>query len=515
MKTKKVLIRMKNKIKLYLFVFLLVINILNVSASTTNSSNYKTDIIIASGGDSISSTNYNTNTVIGTITGTTNSTTYKQSLGFFYASGGISAYIEYHPNDPSPLINTTSGTNETYQDLNCFATITDPNSEDKLNVTVKWYKNDSLQLNIDYNNSYTNGFVFNAILGSGNTSLNDVWKCGMRLYDGKNYSNWQNSSNLTIIDPGMQVTQNEFDGSTTDFLAMNDTELQNIVNMTLEVITYGKIIFNEIINLTQDEVNNTIDLDNNINIGNNLIEINITALTSLNKSATLYLYGLGFNNPRILRNGEVCSSSICQIINYSGGILRFNVTMFTTYSAEETPLPDGSPPKSGVPIVVIDTKIIDEVKEIKQMEVIVTIVSKEELKPDDKVRIEEVETELLAPKKPTIINKTYIIIGIIAIILILFIIRMYKRIKSKIIDFKKVGSYFNRHNRQKRKLTKRCNILLKKVNKKLSMRKQVELFIEYSDLYSDLIDSLLKEEEETRLLDKLKEIYKTLKKYGK
>ena len=34
----------------------------------------------------------------------------------------------------------------------------------------------------------------------------DVWKCGMRLFDGSLYSNWVNSSNLTILNSLPVVT---------------------------------------------------------------------------------------------------------------------------------------------------------------------------------------------------------------------------------------------------------------------------------------------------------------------
>src|SRR3989344_1540146 len=70
----------------------------------------------------------------------------------------------------------------------------------------------------------------------------------------------------------------------------------------------------------------------------NRIEINSTALNALNKSATLYLYGLTFTNPRPLRDGVVCPSSICkEVPPYIGGTFAFNVTHFTVYSSEETP----------------------------------------------------------------------------------------------------------------------------------------------------------------------------------
>ncbi len=147
--------------------------------------------------------------------------------------------------------------------------------------------------------------------------------------------------------PRVEVIKNRFDGATTDFLSMNNTELQSIENMTLEKGAYGKIFFNERINLTQDAEDNIVDLDSNVNISYNRIEINTTKLTSLNKSATLYLYNLSFENPRILRDGALCPSSICEIISYSSGNLIFAVTHFTVYSAEETTEEVRSPEGAG------------------------------------------------------------------------------------------------------------------------------------------------------------------------
>ncbi|MBR9677594.1 hypothetical protein GOV04_05635 [Candidatus Woesearchaeota archaeon] len=102
------------------------------------------------------------------------------------------------PNTPLPTINSSDGGNATNQDLNCVSTLTDNNSH-VLNVTVRWYKNATLNFTLDYNNSYANGTLFNATLGSGNTSVDDEWSCAIRVYDSYNYSSWGNSTNITIL----------------------------------------------------------------------------------------------------------------------------------------------------------------------------------------------------------------------------------------------------------------------------------------------------------------------------
>jgi hypothetical protein len=104
------------------------------------------------------------------------------------------------PNTPVPSLISLdpSFSNSTSYDLNCSARISDPEAS-SMNVTIGWYKNNVLNLTFDYNNNYVNGTMFSSILNKGNLTKNDVWKCGLRLYDGTNYSSWGNSSNLTIL----------------------------------------------------------------------------------------------------------------------------------------------------------------------------------------------------------------------------------------------------------------------------------------------------------------------------
>ncbi|RLC33720.1 MAG: hypothetical protein DRZ76_03985, partial [Candidatus Nealsonbacteria bacterium] len=108
------------------------------------------------------------------------------------------------PEDPTPTLVSVDGTNTTSADLNCSATITDTDG-DAMNVSVVWYKDGVLNLSLDYNNSYVNGTLFSAILDSGNLSVGDVWKCGLRLHDGTDYSSWVNSSGLTVVSGGTNV----------------------------------------------------------------------------------------------------------------------------------------------------------------------------------------------------------------------------------------------------------------------------------------------------------------------
>ena len=134
------------------------------------------------------------------------------------------------------------------------------------------------------------------------------------------------------------IILSNFSGETTDLGSVN---LSKIENLTFEDVSSGKIKFSDTIDLS-----GVSNINEHIKISHNRIEINSSALPALNKSATLDLYNLTYDNPRILKDGEVCPSSVCKVINYSNGKLVFNVSQFSVYSVEETP-DEPAPPSNG------------------------------------------------------------------------------------------------------------------------------------------------------------------------
>jgi len=217
---------------------------------------------------------------------------------------------------------------------------------------------------LNFSSSYANNFWYkvdseNNITINSSTYFNVSGMESHTLYLYANNSNGTTSKNITfsinttkftIIDDEYEeeedsdeeqgnITRHTKKGSSTDFLDYSYEELQNFSNLILHQPNYGKIRFNEAINLTNDEDygDNVLNLNNNTEISFNNIEINSTAIPNFNKSATLWLYNLTFSNPRILKDGAVCPDSICTQENYSGGTLKFNVTQFSVYSSEETP----------------------------------------------------------------------------------------------------------------------------------------------------------------------------------
>jgi len=141
---------------------------------------------------------------------------------------------------------------------------------------------------------------------------------------------YDNSSNLGVSNTSTfsVVLTNNF--ISTNLSAVNITD---VINLMLKDINYGTINFSESIDLSTG-----LDINSYVNISDNRIEINSTALPSLNISAELTFYNLTFSNPRLLIDDSVCPSSICTELSYSSNTLRFNVTHFTAYSAEETPV---------------------------------------------------------------------------------------------------------------------------------------------------------------------------------
>ena len=136
-------------------------------------------------------------------------------------------------------------------------------------------------------------------------------------------------SNISNIWNFRIINATKFDGVTTD---LNSYNLSNVTTLIIEQLSHGKINFTVPVDMS-----NVTEIDTYVNISANLIEVNSTALSQLNVTAVLTLYNLSFTNPRIMRDNAVCSTGTCSKLAYSGGNLTFNVSHFSSYSAEETP----------------------------------------------------------------------------------------------------------------------------------------------------------------------------------
>ncbi len=248
-----------------------------------------------------------------------------------------------------PTLNLIKPRNETY-----LTNTSIPLQYEVSNAEKGWYNLEGGE-NITIT-SLTSPIYFNTSQGSHTLYLYANNTAGETT---KNITFTVNSTRFIIIDDEYEKEEDEYEdkgemrrnekkGSSTEFLDYTYEEIQNLTGITLEN-DYGKIFFNRAINITNDSLptDNILNLNNNTNISLNRIELNSTALPNFNTSAILWLYNLTFSNPRILRNGEVCPSTICIKESYSSGILKFNVTSFSVYSAEETPVTLPAAPPTG------------------------------------------------------------------------------------------------------------------------------------------------------------------------
>jgi hypothetical protein len=96
--------------------------------------------------------------------------------------------VQLYPTSP----NTTDS-------LYCNATATDADSA-TLTLLINWYKNGVNQSDLVFEaDNVANGSNVNAsVLLGGNTTKNEQWLCSVRAYDGSSYSDWLNSSSVTI-----------------------------------------------------------------------------------------------------------------------------------------------------------------------------------------------------------------------------------------------------------------------------------------------------------------------------
>ncbi len=162
-------------------------------------------------------------------------------------------------------------------------------------------------------------------------------------------------SSTAQIYPPIQVIYSEFNASTTNFSAFDEPGLQNIINLTLEVSDYGKVVFDGSTDLTQDKDKyNNISIDDNAEFFFNSLSINTGILTSLKKSASVWIYNLTLINPQVYVDGYFCPPTLCTVIDYTNGTLVFRVSQFSySYSAfevqEEEPSEGGRPSPAIIP----------------------------------------------------------------------------------------------------------------------------------------------------------------------
>jgi hypothetical protein len=297
--------------------------------NNTNTSNNNHDINYTVSDTNLETCWYhnNTNENNATLIGCSNITTVQWPEGptniTIYVNdthgNGNNSKITINVDSVGPLVNLISPTNNSGDN--------DGNITFKYNVTdSEGIDNCSLIINHEVNitnESITTNVIQNITLNNLETNQYN-WTINCTDFAGNVGTNETLSVHV--------VPTKRYSGNTTDLGLVN---ISNITNLIIDEPSFGLINFTQSVDLT----NNT-DIDTYVNISNNRIEVNSTALIHLNTSATLILRNLTLGDPRILRDDLVCPAEICTELSYVGGDLEFNVTHFTVYTADETPVAD-------------------------------------------------------------------------------------------------------------------------------------------------------------------------------
>ncbi len=249
------------------------------------------------------------------------------------------------------------------------------------------------------------------------------------------------------------VKYNNFEGKgvTTDITNANDTVLEN-VSLTLAAPSVGTIEFLDTVNLSADAdpISNETDLDANVIVSHGRIEVKSDVLLGFKKKARLTFEGLSFVNPRILKDGSVCTD--CVIESYSGGALVFTVSGFSVYIVEETPSStgDGSSGSSGGPggdggsgsatptrgLARNQTGVPIDVPRVSQDEGISHRVSDIEGVAKEELQREKVERFERTINLIAVISS---LVGVLVVIVTLLIIRRRKRLEEEQSWFRESG----------------------------------------------------------------------------
>ncbi|RME52237.1 hypothetical protein D6783_05465, partial [Candidatus Woesearchaeota archaeon] len=107
----------------------------------------------------------------------------------------LPAVVQINLTPLSPLVN---------EDLNCSFVVEDNNTGQSLSVNITWFVDGSSFLNTSF--GVSNGTLASHVLGSGNTSVGEVWTCEVRPFDGEAYGSAVNASNVTILDTPLLVS---------------------------------------------------------------------------------------------------------------------------------------------------------------------------------------------------------------------------------------------------------------------------------------------------------------------
>ncbi|HIH09456.1 MAG TPA: hypothetical protein HA254_02190, partial [Candidatus Diapherotrites archaeon] len=97
----------------------------------------------------------------------------------------------------------------------------------------------------------------------------------------------------------------------------NATDINGMQNLELGIPQYGKIFYankNILLVTTTGGEDDRLNIDEGLLISQSKIMLNQISLPQLNAAATITLYNISFNSPKILKDGTECSE--CTVLRY-------------------------------------------------------------------------------------------------------------------------------------------------------------------------------------------------------
>ncbi len=191
---------------------------------------------------------------------------------------------------------------------------------DSINPKFEWYVDGKKQSDAD------NTFIFDAKKYSVNEHKVKGKVIGYALE-----KEWK----VKLVD---KPVFDKFNGATTDLSKVNQAQLKS-VNLVLEKLGYGKIVFDTPVDLTE-----ILDLNNVVELSSNLVSVDKLNAPALNVPATITLYKVKFNNPVVLfYDGFTTDASLvnalcsdCQIISKGVDSITFKTKHFSSMKLGES-----------------------------------------------------------------------------------------------------------------------------------------------------------------------------------
>jgi hypothetical protein len=291
----------------------------------------------------------------------------------FLANNGVGIYLDSSQNNTFYDINLTSNSVEGMRltpssDNNSFYTLwafnntiginLDSNSNNNFyNLTSKSNSEIGLGINGGSNNTFYNTTLMSNALrnlnldSTSNNNFHDLSASGSARGIFLSSSTGNNFYNSNVFNNTLYGLVIDSDSGSNLFNSLtaysSDNEEILVIGTPNNVLSYnnsfGEIKFFQIGSL---EGNLTFGYPETLQLENNSAYVNSVNLPALNISAnvTLNLDGWNISNPRVNKDGVVCSVSECSVLEYNStsGIIVFSVSGWSNYSIDEMPRPSFS-----------------------------------------------------------------------------------------------------------------------------------------------------------------------------